>query len=116
MEKNFEDLAKNFSLPPEAEKGGDVGLYARGQMPPVFDKAFDLKVGQYSKVIESAYGFHIFLLIERFPERVLPLEEVKIKIEKEIREQKEKSLFQVWLKELNENAKVVRNEKLLSSL
>jgi len=34
----FAEVAKEYSLSPDAEQGGDLGFFARGEMPPEFDE------------------------------------------------------------------------------
>lgn len=66
----FADVAREISLSPDAERGGDLGYFARGQMPPEFDEAvFSLPRGQLSDVVGSPYGFHLFLVVDRRPGR-----------------------------------------------
>ncbi|NIQ08622.1 MAG: foldase, partial [Gammaproteobacteria bacterium] len=39
----FAEVAKEYSLSADAEDGGDLGFFARGEMPPEFDEVvFDL--------------------------------------------------------------------------
>jgi parvulin-like peptidyl-prolyl isomerase len=60
-EADFAALAMKYSDHTEsAEKGGDVGRFARGTMPPRFEQiAFSLKVGEISDVVESMLGYHV---------------------------------------------------------
>ena len=44
-QKSFSRLAKEFSLGPEAIRGGDLGYFEAGQMPEEFDDVFKLKTG-----------------------------------------------------------------------
>lgn len=49
-----------------AQKGGDLGLFARGDNDPALDgAAFGLEPGGISDVIRSAYGFHVVSLDEK---------------------------------------------------
>ncbi len=59
----FTDLAAKHSDCPSGQKGGDLGIFGRGQMVPEFDTAvFSMGVGDMSDVIETGFGYH---LIER---------------------------------------------------
>ncbi|XP_028157943.1 putative peptidyl-prolyl cis-trans isomerase dodo isoform X2 [Ostrinia nubilalis] len=58
----FVDIASKYSDCSSAKRGGDLGLFGRGQMQPAFeDEAFKLKVGQLSKPVETDSGVHIIL-------------------------------------------------------
>ncbi|KPJ03480.1 Protein dodo [Papilio machaon] len=61
-EATFVDLATKFSDCSSAKRGGDLGMFKRGQMQAPFEEeAFKLKVGQLSKPVETDSGFHIIL-------------------------------------------------------
>ena len=47
-QKSFSALAQEFSLGPEAIRGGDLGYFEVGQMPEEFDDVFKLKIGKYA--------------------------------------------------------------------
>jgi hypothetical protein len=58
---DFQQLAKERSKGPTAQKGGDLGIITKGDLLPELDKAISsLQVGQVSEVIKSELGFHIF--------------------------------------------------------
>lgn len=57
---SFEDAAKEYSLCPSGQNGGDLGYFNRKQMVQQFsDTAFDLKVGQISDPVGTKFGWHI---------------------------------------------------------
>lgn len=59
-EISFEDAAKQYSLCPSGQYGGDLGYFNRKQMVQQFsDAAFDLKVGEISNPVGTKFGWHI---------------------------------------------------------
>lgn len=74
---DFADLAKEHSICPSKEDGGNLGAFGRGQMVQEFEEAaFALKKGELSGVVESSFGFHIIESLAR-TEEVQAFEEVK---------------------------------------
>jgi parvulin-like peptidyl-prolyl cis-trans isomerase-like protein len=79
----FEELAKMYSDDPTSGPlGGEIGLVARGQMQKELETAaFNLKVGEFSEVVGSVYGFHILRITEK---KVLSFEELKDQIRQKL--------------------------------
>lgn len=58
--KNFEDLAKDFSICPSASNGGYLGEFSKGRMVASFEKALLLlETNQISQPVKTQFGFHI---------------------------------------------------------
>ena len=57
----FEDLAREHSDGPSGAEGGDLGMWAKGQMVPEFDTAIEaLEIGGLaSEPVETAFGYHV---------------------------------------------------------
>lgn len=65
--ESFATLAILYSEDPgSAKKGGELGMYGRGELYPEFeDAAFTLKEGEISGIVETEAGFHIIQMIEK---------------------------------------------------
>ena len=74
--EEFKKMARNQSIGVEAARGGEMGVFAMGQLPEEMEKAiFALEEGEMSPVLESSYGFHIFRLDSRYePELISPVQ------------------------------------------
>ena len=86
----FADLAKKHSQDPgSAQKGGDLGFFARGMMvKPFEDAVFGLKEGEISGLVESEFGFHIIKVAAIKAAKQRPLEEVRAEIGEELKRQR----------------------------
>jgi len=114
--KDFGEMARKYSLSPDAKAGGDLGFFARGQMPRQFDDvAFRLKVNQISSVVSTNYGFHIFKLLAKRPARKKPLSEVKGQIEQKLVGEKREQAQAEYVKMLRDKAVIKVNEATLAS-
>ena len=73
---DFAQLAKKYSQDTNAENGGDLDFFGKGQMVEPFEKAvYSIKVGEiYPEVVESDYGYHI---IKKTGERQQDFDSVK---------------------------------------
>jgi len=62
----FADLARaNSQDPGSAERGGDLGFFARGAMVPPFEQAvFALQRGAISDLVQTDFGWHIIQLTD----------------------------------------------------
>ena len=57
---DFRKLATENSTCPSKKKGGDLGIFGRGEMVPEFERAvFKMKVGDISDPIKTKFGYHI---------------------------------------------------------
>lgn len=111
----LEPLAKKYSIAPEAAKGGDVGWVEMGSLD-IFDKAFGLRVGQRTGVLKSPYGFHILEVTGKRPEQLLPFDEVKERIERVLKSNKEQAIYSAWLEEQLRNSKVFKNDEAIDAI
>lgn len=65
--ESFATMAILYSEDPgSAKKGGELGMYGRGELYPEFeDVAFNLKEGEISGVVETEAGYHVIQMIEK---------------------------------------------------
>jgi parvulin-like peptidyl-prolyl isomerase len=113
---DFAELAREWSIGPEAEDGGLLPPFAKGEMPEAFDSAFKLRTGKLSDVIESPYGFHVFRLERKIPAQEPTLEEARDQIRADLEGRRLEELRRPWLRELRSQATVRVNEPLLGTL
>ena len=72
---DFAQLAKENSIGPSADKGGDLGVFTKDRMVEEFSVvAFKLKPGEISKPVETKFGVHIIKVLEKYPPGDLPKE------------------------------------------
>jgi parvulin-like peptidyl-prolyl isomerase len=85
---SFEDLSTQFSLAPNAKKGGEIGFVGRGELPKMFeDEIFSLKPGTVSGVIQTESSFHIFKVDEHRPPGVIDVQTATPAIRERLKEE-----------------------------
>ena len=110
----FEAVAREVSLSPDAERGGDLGYFSRGQMPQEFDAVvFSLPPGKLSPVVETTYGHHLFLVSDRREARSLSDEEVREKVRATLLAAKREEAFRSWLASLRAGADIRYNDAVI---
>lgn len=114
----FAAVAQKYSESPDREQGGDLGYMTQGEeYPDIFVQAcFSLATGQTSAVIPSPYGFHIFRVVDKKPQRPLSLKEASPAIEALLREEKGRVMFRPWVDEIQRNKKIILDEKALQEV
>jgi peptidyl-prolyl cis-trans isomerase C len=111
--RDFAALARDKSTAPEAEKGGDLGYFAMGDMPGEFNVVFGMQKGGVSGIVKSPYGYHIFKLEDRRQAGRIGFDEAYQEIAEKLRKQKEDRRYNAWLKELRSRTKFEVNYKAL---
>jgi parvulin-like peptidyl-prolyl isomerase len=88
-------------------RGGDLGLFARGQMVDEFDEVvFALKPGELSDVFRTPFGFHIATVYERKPAGTRALKDVREQIEQFIWDKRREQAVARYLDELRAKADI----------
>lgn len=115
--KKFPDLARRYSLSPDARVGGDLGFFGRGTMPPAFDEVvFKLSVGGTSEVVSTEYGFHLFRVVEKKPARKRELAEVRGLIEEKLLAGLRAEAQRTYVAGLKAKATIAINDETLASV
>lgn len=90
--QSFEELSSQYSLAPNAKKGGEIGFVARGELPKMFeDEIFALKPGSVSGVIRTDSSFHIFKVDERRAPGVIDVQTATPVIRERLKEEEVRS-------------------------
>ena len=88
-ESRFREVARQMSIGVEADKGGAMGVFELGQLPTEMETViYALQEGEISRIVESAYGYHLFRLDASYPPELVPEEEAVPEIEAKILEGK----------------------------
>ena len=102
----FNEVAGRYSVGPEKENGGDLGYVIESDFPEIFSKAFRLRAGQFSDIIRSEYGFHIFLVKNYERVRKEPLNKVKEEIHFKLYNQEQDLKIKEFIDVLYKNATI----------
>jgi len=89
---SFDALSTQYSLAPNAKKGGEIGFVGRGQLPKMFeDEIFALKPGGISSVIRTDSSFHIFKVDERRAPGIINVQTATPAIRERLKDEEVKS-------------------------
>jgi parvulin-like peptidyl-prolyl isomerase len=103
----WDSLAKQFSTAPDKEKGGDLGLVARGSQPkPVEQAAFSLKVGDISQPISVKDGFVIVKVTEKKPKTVRTFADVRNQLSGDMQQQNTSKAYEAAIADLKAKATI----------
>ncbi len=110
---DFAELARKYSITPEAKQGGVVGWIEKGTVD-YFDPLFN--VGSGVQTIKSPFGIHLIRVEKKAPASTLSLEEVKPQIIRALRAQREQAEYVAWLDAQLRSSKVLKDYELMNSI
>ena len=111
----WDSAAMAHSTAPDKERGGDMGLFARGIQPkPVENAAFRLKPGQISQPVKTEQGFVIIKVTDKQPTIVRKYEEVKNQILVQMRQENTNRLYEEKTEELKSRVTVVTDSNAIA--
>ena len=104
----FAKVAKEVSEDPaSAEKGGDLGFFAKKEMVPEFaNAAFGAKPNTIVGPVQSQYGYHIILVTDRMAAGQEPFEKVKSNIKEFLVNEKQLEKIDNLVESLKKTAKI----------
>ncbi|MCK4234809.1 peptidylprolyl isomerase [candidate division WOR-3 bacterium] len=118
--EDFITIARTFSQDTiTATNGGLLPRYFKfGEMfdtPEFEEAAFSIKkIGGYSDIAKTAYGYHIIKLIDRKPTKEkITLEDVGMQIQQYLITNKQKKVMDTWLDSLKTTADIETNYDLI---
>ena len=102
---DFGDLAKDKSIGPSAETGGDLGFFRREQMVPEFaEAAFAMDVGAISEEpVQTQFGWHVINVVDK-----RKVEPTFAESEPQLREDIARDIVTALLQDLRGGARIER--------
>ncbi len=109
---DFAELVKEYSGAPSRDKGGDIGVVAKGELIPALDAAvFAAAPGSIVGPIRSEHGFHVLKVEDRLPSEVPPFDAVKEKLRKEASDAAFQRDYKTYIERLRKDAFVQIHEE-----
>jgi peptidyl-prolyl cis-trans isomerase C len=103
----FAEAAKISDDKSNAQNGGDLGFFKRGDIVPALETAaFAAKPGTLTPVIETEYGYHLVNVIEFKAGGKAPVEKAKPDIKAFLERQKKQDATRKYLEGLKGKAKI----------
>ncbi|MCL2334465.1 MAG: SurA N-terminal domain-containing protein [Endomicrobia bacterium] len=110
---DFATLAGKFSEDPASkDKGGDIGIVVKGDLPAEIDKVvFGMHVGEITKEpVKTERGFHFLRVEEKRASRTFTFDEVKNDIGQLLYQNESKKAYSAWINDLKSKANVKINK------
>ncbi|MFC1761475.1 peptidylprolyl isomerase [Planctomycetota bacterium] len=121
--RGFSELIKEYSDPPPNRRLGDTGYFDRAGQPmglpqSVVEVGFGMTENGvvYDKVIKSEQGFHIVKLINRRAAKEQPWDEVRLLIERAIRDERLQAARERFFAEIRSKTQMTVDEAALEKL
>lgn len=107
--EDFAALAAELSDDPTGESGGELPWLQKGETLPAFEElAFSLEPGEISPILETPIGFHILQGVDKRPEGVPDISEVRDTLIEIIRDRKMMLSMRAQVAALEEAGQVER--------
>lgn len=105
---DFAEIAReNSNDTTSAQKGGDLGFFAKQEMVEPFAKvAFTQKPNTISEIVQTPYGYHIIMVTDRMKAGQEPFEKVKGEIMAYLENQAQVKVLENMIESLKKQAKI----------
>jgi foldase protein PrsA len=99
--KDFAELAKEYSTDTSnADDGGDLGYFTKGEMAEEFEKAaFELEINKVSEPVKTDFGYHIIKVSDKKAAKAATFEDHKDEIKELLFDEKIQTEYPNWLEE-----------------
>lgn len=108
---DFGEMAKKYSDDPGSKsRGGDLGLFAKGDMVPEFEKtAFSLNVGEISEPVLTDFGYHLIRVEEKRASKKINFEDIKADLKELLAQKAAQQRYESWVKDLKAKSSITIN-------
>ena len=101
--KNFEALAKEYSIGPTGKNGGNLNWFDLASMVPEFSTALMvLSEGDVSQPVQTKFGWHLIKLNETREKKIPEFKKIEAQLRQNLRQKK----INDYLKSLTENSEI----------
>ena len=116
--EDFSELAREHSLDPSAEHGGDMGYFSRNQaLPQLARAAFSLGLNRLSYPVATDLGFHLLQVVDRQPAgSVMDLSQVQDNVREQVIYQKLRRNHLTLIADLRRNTSIETHFDLVNTL
>jgi peptidyl-prolyl cis-trans isomerase SurA len=99
--RTFEEVAAECSDDTGTGPGGDLGWQRRWTLDPTFAaKLWSLKKGEISQVIQTPFGFHVIMMLDRRRAEVKDKDVLEQFVRARLTEEQFVRLYRAWIEEL----------------
>ena len=91
-------------------------LWVERGVSDVFEKAFLMRKGIWSGILESPYGFHIYKVLDKKRKKHWTFDEAKDRIYKKLMAQRQRAKYVSWLEDQTRRLNVFLNEQAISNI
>ncbi|MDO4754348.1 MAG: peptidylprolyl isomerase [Bacillota bacterium] len=107
--EDFENQAKEHSMCPSKDVGGDLGFFGRGMMVPEFEEvAFSIPKGEISEPVKTQFGYHLICKTDEKAAQKPSFDQAKEIIAHLLQHQKQNEVFMKKVGEFEKKYEVKR--------